>query len=93
MINPTAHKKTPAVPPAEVSETHIQLGYRVALFARIVNTVRQLVNRFPLVALYHELQAARSLVAAYDATAERRARQRRLLRGEKSSAGAKGGQR
>lgn len=42
-----------------------------------------LVNRFPLVALYRELQAARSLVAAYEATAERRARQRRMLSGQK----------
>ena len=84
MINPTAHKKTPAVPPAEVSETHIQLGYRVAPFARIVNTVRQLVN---------ELQATYILHRANRATARRIARQDQVLYGMKSSAGEKGGQR
>jgi hypothetical protein len=94
MINPTAtHKETPAGGTAEASKPFIQLGYRVTPFARIVNTVRQLCNRLPLVRLYHELQAARSLVAAYDATAERRARQRQALCAPKSSPSEKGGQR
>jgi hypothetical protein len=50
---------------------------------RILHHLSALVNRFPPVALYRELQAARSLAHAYEATAERRARQRRVISGRK----------
>jgi hypothetical protein len=57
---------------------------------RILARLSASVNRFPPLALYRELQAARSLVNAYEATDSRRARQRQLMC---SGVGRKGGQR
>lgn len=89
MINPTAHKKTPAVPPAEVMETHIQLGYRVPQSAQPVNT-----TPCPhCAAIFNELVAARNLITVYEQTAIRKAKLRKYLYGTKSLAMTKGGQR
>jgi hypothetical protein len=87
MIIPTPHGNAPTAPTVKASNTHVQLGMSVPPTIRLVNRLRSqlaaLVNRFPPLAMYNELQAARSLAAAYEATAERRARQRRFQHGQK----------
>ena len=79
--------ETPSAPTPGVSKVH------VVSRTGILPLLAQLVNRFPPIALYHELLAARSLAHAYEATAIRRDRQRQALCAPKSSEGMNGGQR